>query len=162
MTFSGNIFFLIRRPRNTERVVISFSMLMRLHARFRTRRVVYVFVAVVVSIFTISMVISLMFIRGVSRRATGHLTEAPIQSFRNRCAAALLSTLRNRGNNDQRRWYGKCFIIINEAWLGNYENACCLMTNVKPGINKAMVCEWWNKPPSENLILGWFPGSPPN
>ena len=42
MTFSRNIFFLIRRPGNTERVVISFSMLMRLHARFRTRREVYV------------------------------------------------------------------------------------------------------------------------
>ena len=41
MTFFGNIFFLIRRPRNTERVVISFSMLMRLHARFRTRRDVF-------------------------------------------------------------------------------------------------------------------------
>ena len=40
--FFGNIFFLIRRPRNTERVVIFFSMLMRLHARFRTRRDIYV------------------------------------------------------------------------------------------------------------------------
>ena len=39
-------FFLIRRPRNTERVVIFFSMLMRLHARFRTRRDVFVCVCV--------------------------------------------------------------------------------------------------------------------
>ena len=46
MTFFGNIFFLIRRPRNTERVVIFFSMLMRLHARFRTRRDVFVCVCI--------------------------------------------------------------------------------------------------------------------
>ena len=39
-------FFLIRRPRNTERVVIFFSMLMRLHARFRTRRDVFVCVCI--------------------------------------------------------------------------------------------------------------------